>query len=126
MEMMKNAISWVEIPVSDFDRAKKFYSAVYDFEMPVMDMGPVRMGFLLHDQATGIGGAIVSGDGNIPSQNGPRIYLNGGENLETVLGRVEKAGGKIVTQKTEITPEFGYYASFIDSEGNYISLHSMK
>lgn len=126
MEMMQNAVSWVEIPVVDFERARKFYSSIYDYEMPVMDMGPVRMGFLLHEQGAGIGGAIVSGDGNIPAQNGPRIYLNGGEDLNTVLKRVEPAGGKIAQPKTEITPEFGFYAAFIDTEGNYISLHSMK
>lgn len=33
MEMLDNAINWVEIPVRNFDRAKKFYSAIYDYEM---------------------------------------------------------------------------------------------
>ena len=127
MEMMQHAISWFEIPVVDFDRAKRFYSAIYDYKMPELTMGQIRMGFLLHDQeGGGIGGAIVSGDGTVPSQPGVRIYLNGGSDLNTVLDRVETAGGKVVLQKTEITPEFGYYATFIDSEGNTISLHSMS
>lgn len=127
MEMQKNAISWVEIPVSDFERAKKFYSAIYDYEMPEMMMGPFRMGFLLYDQENqGIGGAIVHGEGNIPSDKGVKVYLNGGNDLNTVLNRVEKAGGKIIVPKMQITPELGYFASFIDSEGNMISLHSMN
>ena len=125
--MLKNAISWFEIPVIDFDRAKMFYSAIYDYKMPELTMGTVRMGFMLHDQeGGGIGGAIVTGDGTSPSDPGVKIYLNAGNDLNTVLHRVEAAGGKIVQEKTEITPEFGFYATFRDTEGNTISLHSMS
>src|SRR5688572_21017123 len=127
MEMVKNAIAWVEIPVSDFDRAKKFYSAIYDFEMPDTQMGPQRMGFLLYDQENqGIGGAIVKGEGYTPGKNGPKVYLNGGNDLNTVLNRVEKAGGKVIMPKTNITPELGNFAIFEDTEGNFISLHSQN
>lgn len=124
--MMTNAVSWIEIPVVDFERAKAFYSAIFDYEMPEMDMGPLKMGFLPSDQENGgVGGAIVWGDDNAPSKNGTRVYLNGGDDLTLVLDRVAAAGGKLVMQKTEITPEFGYYATFEDTEGNHISLHSM-
>ena len=47
MEMLKNSINWFEIPVDDFDRAKLFYSMIYNYEMPEQMMGPVRMGFFL-------------------------------------------------------------------------------
>lgn len=126
MEMTKNAISWVEIPVTDFERAKAFYSKIYDYQMPEMPMGPVRMGFLLYDQpGGGIGGAIVAGPGQEPSSKGVKVYLDGGADLSTVLDRVEAAGGKVVLPKTQITPELGYFATFEDTEGNHISLHSM-
>ena len=124
--MMTNAVSWIEIPVVDFERAKAFYSAIFDYEMPEMDMGPLKMGFLPSDQENGgVGGAIVWGDDNEPSKNGTRVYLNGGDDLTLVLDRVAAAGGKLVMQKTEITPEFGNYATFEDTEGNHMSLHSM-
>ncbi|WP_395094316.1 nitrilase-related carbon-nitrogen hydrolase [Armatimonas sp.] len=35
MEMVTHAINWFEIPVSDFERAKAFYSAIFAYEMPV-------------------------------------------------------------------------------------------
>jgi len=126
--MFQNAVSWIEIPVSDFDRAKKFYSSIFDYDMPEIPMGPVRMGFLLHDQQNGgIGGAIVHGDeSNAPSKTGPRVYLNGGSDLDVVLNRVTNAGGKVIMQKTEISPEYGFYGGFEDTEGNYVYLHSMK
>ena len=123
--MFKDAITWAEIPVSDFDRAKKFYSLIYDYEMPEAMMGPNRMGFLLYDQqGGGIGAAIVHGDGYIPTREGTKIYLNGGHDLNTVLNRVESAGGKVIIPKMLISPDLGSFAMFEDTEGNHISLHS--
>ncbi len=126
MEMLKNAVNWIEIPVTDFARAKKFYSQIYDYEMPEMMMGEDQMGFLLYDQQGGVGAAIVKGNNHIPSTKGAKVYLNGGNDLNVVLNRVEKAGGKVLLAKTEITPEFGYFAIFEDCEGNHISLHSIS
>jgi len=124
MEMMYNAVSWFEIPVTDFDRAKKFYSTIYDFDMPEVLVGPVKMGFFLHQREQGgIGGAIVCGDAYVPSKNGPKIYLNAGIDLITVLNRVEAAGGKITLGKTDVGG-MGHIAIIEDTEGNPISLHS--
>jgi predicted enzyme related to lactoylglutathione lyase len=126
MEMMHHAVSWIEIPVTDFDRAKKFYSAIYDYEMPEMSMGAVKMGFLLHDREKGgIGAAIAIGEIYKPSGNGVKLYLNGGADLSMVLNRVENAGGKVVQPKTSIGMNMGNYAFFEDSEGNVLGLHSM-
>ncbi len=125
---MHNAINWFEIPVADFDRAKAFYSTIYDYEMPEMPMGPLRMGFLLHDRDNGgIGGAIVHGETYVPAATGSKVYLNGGENLDTVLNRVNTAGGKVVLPKTPIGDgSMGYIGIFEDTEGNHVSLHSMQ
>ncbi len=125
MEMLHNAVSWFEIPVADFDRAKVFYSTIYDYDMPVMDMGPVKMGILLHHRDNGgIGGAIVCGEMYVPSKQGARIYLNAGNDLSVVLNRVAVAGGKVILGKSFMGETMGYIAVIEDSEGNYISLHS--
>ena len=127
MEMLHNAVSWFEIPVIDFERAKRFYSAIYDYEMPEMLMGEAQMGFLPHDMENGgIGGAIVHATDFVPSKEGTRVYLNGGDDLTVVLNRIEAAGGKVIMGKTEITPEYGYFAVFEDTEGNHVALHSTK
>ena len=128
MELVRDAISWFEIPATDFARAKRFYQAIFDFEMPEMDMGPIKMGILLYDQNNnGVGGAICCGEGYTPSgANGPKAYLNGGKDLSVVLNRVAAAGGSVVMPKTEITPELGYMAFFTDTEGNVLGLHSME
>ena len=128
MDHVKDAISWFEIPVIDFARARAFYSAIFDFEMPEMDMGPLKMGIFLYDaQNGGVGGAICQGEGYVPAgNNGPRAYLNGGKDLNTVLDRVNAAGGTVVMPKTLIAPDMGYMAFFTDTEGNAVGLFSAQ
>lgn len=127
METFKNAISWFEIPVGDFERAKTFYQKIFDYEMPEMEMGPLRMGILPHDRdGGGVGGAICLGEGYKPAHHdGPKVYLNAGDDLNVVLGKVASAGGKSILAKTEIAPGMGHYAFFSDSEGNVVGLYSM-
>ena len=126
MEELKSAINWFEIPTTDFDRAVDFYSAIYAIDMPTRDMGHIRMGFFQHQQGSGTGGAIVSGDGYKPSVDGAKLYLNAGSDLSTVLARVTDAGGTVVMGKTEISSDIGYFAMIDDTEGNRIYLHSMN
>lgn len=125
MEMLKNSINWFEIPVDDFDRAKNFYSTIYDFEMPENQVQDTRMGFFLYEQEPDrVGGAICHGKGYTPSREGTLVYLNGGSDLDTVLNRVEEAGGEVEVPKTFIMEDVGYFAIIIDTEGNRIALHS--
>ena len=86
------------------------------------------MGFFLYDFKSGkVGGAICFGEQYIPSAQGSLIYLNCNPDLQLVLDRVEKAGGKILIGKSSISPEnnLGFIAHIIDSEGNKLALHSM-
>lgn len=126
MEFVKNGISWFEIPVEDFERAKTFYQKIFDFEMPEMNMDNIRMGILLHDRDSGgVGGAICHGQGYKPAgANGPKVYLNAGNDLNVVLGRVETAGGKNILPKTAIGEGMGHFAFFNDTEGNVVGLYS--
>jgi len=123
----KNAISWFEIPVTDFARAKTFYQKIFDAQLEEMEMGPVRMGMFPADAENGgVGGAICFGEGYAPAgPNGPKVYLNAGDDLNTVLNRVAGAGGKVIVPKTEIAPGMGQFAFFNDSEGNVVGLYSM-
>lgn len=83
--------------------------------------------FPIDDPMKGIGGTLIdSGGFHKPSAtDGPLIYLNGNPNVQIFLDRVEAAGGKITLPKTEISPEYGYMAMFLDTEGNRIALHSI-
>jgi predicted enzyme related to lactoylglutathione lyase len=123
-----HAINWFEIPVTDFDRAKKFYETIFDYQMPENQMGPAKMGFLLYDfKNGGRGGAIVHNpEFYTPSKNGTLVYLNCEPDLSGVLDKVAAAGGKVLQQKTEIGQNLGYWAIMEDTEGNRVALHSMS
>lgn len=125
---MQNAISWFEIPATDLNRAQQFYEAIFGIQLIPMDMENIKMRlFPLDNMETGVGGAVVdSGGFHKPSAtDGPLIYLNGNPDLQQVLDKVEAAGGKIMVPKMEISPEYGFMAVIIDTEGNRIGLHSV-
>lgn len=121
---MPHALNWFEIPVTDFARAKSFYEQVMGIAIAPMVMGPLTMGMLSSDPEA-VGGAIVHGDGSAPSGTGTLVYLNGGDDLAVMLARVEPAGGSVLVPKTEIGNDFGFFAHFLDTEGNKVGLHSM-
>ena len=83
--------------------------------------------FPLENMMTGVGGAIVySADFyKTSATDGPLIYLNGNPDVQLILDKIEAAGGKIIVPKTEISPDYGHMAVFLDTEGNRIALHSI-
>lgn len=122
--MESNAVVWFEIPVSDMERAKNFYETVLNIQIDVQDMGGVLMGFFpSKPDARGAMGSLMKYESYIPSQEGTLIYF-GSPDLQAELGRVEAAGGKILKEKTMISPETGYMGVAIDTEGNRIAFYS--
>jgi predicted enzyme related to lactoylglutathione lyase len=116
---------WFEIPTTDLTRAMTFYSTVFEADFHVVkDMGPMTMAVFNHEDGE-VSGCLLHGEHAVPSATGSVVYFNGGDDLATPLGRIEQAGGTIITPKTLIAPEIGYYAVFKDSEGNTVGLHSL-
>ena len=122
--VFKNFVSWFEIPAYNHYRSVAFYNYIYGIQMTSVELNGFAMGFFPAEN--GIGGAIVSGPGCVPSEIGPLMYLNGGEDLNNVLSKVNEAGGRVVMEKTFLSESAGYFAMFIDSEGNRLALHSKK
>ena len=91
MSQTVHALNWFEIPVTDFARAKAFYEAVLGIRIAPMAMGATMMGMLSSDP-NAVGGAIVQGEGCVPSQNGTMVFLNGGDDLAPMLARVAQVG----------------------------------
>ena len=123
---MTNAINWFEIPVTNFDKSKKFYETILGVEMHLMEAMGMKSAFFPAELETGaIGGCIIQGEGYELSAKGSLVYLNGGDDLGVPLSKVEAAGGKILLPKTAIGPN-GFMAHFTDTERNKVGLHSMK
>jgi predicted enzyme related to lactoylglutathione lyase len=72
-----------------------------------------------------VGGALCEHpDFYHPGYQGPLVYLNGNPDLQIVLDRIPRFGGKVLVPKTQISEQYGYMAVFEDTEGNRLALHS--
>jgi uncharacterized protein len=116
-------ISWFEIPSVDFERAVRFYETVLDTTLRRQEFGATEIGiFPYAEPATG--GCITSSRDLKPSSSGVLVYLNAQPNVDAVLARVEKAGGKVEGPVVELPNGIGYIGFITDTEGNRIGLHS--
>ena len=122
--MMQDRVVWFDIPVSDLDRAKEFYSKVFGVEMIDNEMGPNKMSMFRFEPGVA-SGCLVQGPDYKPSAEGTTVYLDGGEDLSVPLARVEEAGGTVLLDKMSIG-EYGFIAYFLDTEGNKVGVHSMS
>lgn len=120
---MKSYISMFEIPATDISRAINFYQSILDIKIEKMDIPGMEMGILPYEEQM-VTGVIIKADGYKPSADGVTIYLNGGDNLQIILDKVAKNGGKIIASKTAHADGSGFFAIFIDSEGNKMALNS--
>ncbi|TGK91445.1 VOC family protein [Leptospira brenneri] len=121
----KNMVSIVEIPVVNMARAIPFYQSILGVAIEKMTMEDTELGVFPSSEGA-VSVVLVKGKDYIPAKNGVLVYLNPGKDLQPVLDRIEKNGGKILLKKTLISPEMGYYAFFLDSEGNKLGLHSQE
>ena len=129
--MKTNVVCWFEIPVTDMDRAVKFYETVFNFKINVQNFGGEMMGWFPFAEdksaANAAGSLICSPENYKPNAQGTLVYFASQSNdVNDELNRIKEAGGKIVVPKTQITEEIGYMAAFIDTEGNRVALHSQN
>ncbi|MFT3935096.1 MAG: VOC family protein [Chitinophagaceae bacterium] len=124
MSSQTNALNWFEIATTDISRAKIFYETIFEIQMEEMGMPGMKYAMFPFDpKAAKIAGGLAQSPMHTPGKTGSLLYLNANPNLQNVLDRVEKAGGKITMPKTPIG-ENGFMAFIIDTEGNIIGLHS--
>lgn len=120
---MKSYVSIFEIPATDLSRAVSFYQEILGIDIEKMEFPGMALGLFPYEGQM-ITGVIMKGEGHQPSAEGVTLYLNGGENLQIILDKVEENGGKILVPKTPHADESGFFALFLDSEGNKMGLHS--
>ncbi|MBC7926248.1 MAG: VOC family protein [Bryobacteraceae bacterium] len=118
-----NPVVYFEIPVTDMDRAIRFYEGVFafQFQRETIDGNEMAL-FPLSGNAQGITGALAKGEAYVPTRNGPILYFHTGD-IDESLKRAHANGGKTLYPKTAIGAN-GFVAEFEDSEGNRIALNS--
>ena len=88
-----------------------------------MEIPGIKMGILPYENQE-VTGVIVEGEGYQPFAEGTTIYWNAGDDLQIILDRVPENGGTILVPKTPHADDSGYFAMFLDTEGNRMGLHS--
>ena len=125
--MSSDTLCWTDIPVTNLDRAIKFYSAVLGKEVKQLSEGGSDYGLLPHEEQNASGCLCVRSDSggvdNTPSANGPLIYLLVEGRLDEAVEAARQNGGKVLRARQQIG-EHGFRAVVIDSEGNRIALHT--
>jgi hypothetical protein len=128
MELTANVVNWFEIPAQDLDRAMKFYLDVFGYEMQKITFEGEEMAFFpwVDGQPNSSGSLVKHKDTYAPSDHaGVLIYFSSPTgDLSNELKKVDAAGGKIIQEKKEIGGGHGYFALFMDSEGNRLAMHS--
>ncbi|MEP2937313.1 MAG: VOC family protein [Gilvibacter sp.] len=124
--MKHTTVTWFEIPCNDIKRAASFYEKVFDVKMQIQDIGGPLMAFFPGDETSlGATGSLMQYDSYVPSHDGTLVYMNC-DDCKNELARVTAAGGKLLKEKTQISPEHGYMGVFEDTEGNRVAVHSRQ
>ncbi len=113
-----------EIPFENKQRAMKFYSETFGWDltdMPEMSYVMARTTDVNEQQMPTTPGAINGGLFPRPKEApAPTVYV-GVASVAAAIKKVETAGGKVVTPHTPI-PGMGAYARVADTEGNIVGL----
>jgi predicted enzyme related to lactoylglutathione lyase len=110
----------IEIPAPDLEKAKDFYSKIFDWKVefiPGMDYA------MWSSSEEGVAGGFDKSAK--PTQDGPLLHIDV-EDIEAKLKEIEAAGGKTLKPKTKISDEYGFFAVFLDVFGNRLGLWSSK
>lgn len=115
-----NVTVWFEIPVTDMKKASAFYEKVLNTKLIQDDTGPNPMAIFPTADDNGAGGHLYPGK-PAGAGTGNTVHLATPDaKLEDALGRVEPAGGKVLSPIIEIPT--GRFAYCLDPDGNSIGL----
>lgn len=133
----KQFIRWFEIPANDFNRATQFYTNVFGIKLNMVELNGVKHGIFQLNEGQ-VTGAVVD-YGNAVLKPGVVLFFDGDPSISDLEKKIIEYGGQILVSKTLIknkTAEgqyiipknfidgsnLGYFAYFLDTEGNKMGL----
>lgn len=122
--MKKNPVVHFEIAADDTKRAQKFYESAFDWKMneiPEMQYTTIHTAETDENNMVKTPGAINGGIMKRGSGDDTVNLVVSTDNIEESKEKVEKAGGKIVMDITDI-PTVGKYFRAKDTEGNIVGV----
>jgi len=122
---LNRIFSYVALPVEDLDRAFQFYSEITGGLIERNPNVPFPMAYFTDGNGNNVGHLFQLPNFN-PSADGAIVYLEVDGDLSTTLLQIESTGGKVRMPKTSLGAGKGFWALFLDTEGNKLALHSTK
>ena len=128
--MKMNPVVHFEMPAVDRKRMADFYSKVFGWKTQLMgkDFGDYVVGTTTDsDEKSGrpktpgtINGGFYPKDKNDPNKLHPSVVI-AVDDVKAHVKMISEAGGKVLGEPVEI-PGIGWYVSFVDTEGNTVSI----
>ncbi|MEI2812651.1 MAG: VOC family protein [Burkholderiaceae bacterium] len=122
-----NPVVHFEIPYLDRQRIATFYESAFSWKIEMLgeDMGNyVLATTAIADAKKGSAAGAINGGFYPKKPDWPAQYPSvviGVEDIKTAIKKVAQAGGEVLGEPYEI-PGIGHYVSFMDSEGNRVSM----
>ena len=123
-----NPVVHFEMPAEDRKRVAAFYTKVFGWQTQLLgpEMGDYVLATTTESGPDGrpktpgaINGGFFPKSEEKPTQY-PSVVI-AVENIQEHIKKVNKAGGKVLGDPVEI-PGIGWYVSFLDTEGNRVSM----
>jgi uncharacterized protein len=125
--MKSNPVVHFEMPAEDRKRMAGFYSQAFGWQ--TKELGPEMGNYVLATTTEtdesgpkkpgAINGGFYAKTDDMPAQY-PSVVI-AVDDIREAMGKVAKAGGKVLGDPMEI-PGVGHYVSFFDTEGNRVSM----
>ncbi len=109
---MANPFCHIELNTTDPDKAKEFYSQLFDWEMQDMPMGEETYTMINVGEGTG-GGMMKNPVPNVPSHWLSYIQV---DDVSASLEKAKSLGGTVLHEKHEI-PQYGCFGIVQDPTG---------
>jgi len=114
--MSHGKICYLEIPAKTAEASAEFYSSIFGWK--VRKRGDGELAF---DDPAGVSGTWVKESDRTPDER-TRTYIMV-DAISDALKRIQAAGGRVLTPRTEIGTGMGALAVFADPVGNEFGLY---
>src|ERR1051326_2653700 len=105
--MAHGKICYLEIPAITAEASADFYRSIFGWT--VRERGDGQLAF---DDTGGVSGTWVKESDRTPDER-TRIYIMV-DDISDTLRKIQAAGGRVLTPRTEIGPGMGAFAAFTD------------
>lgn len=121
----KPHVCWIDIPVDNVERSKKFYSSLFGWhiekDQKVVPDSPASNYFMIGNRENGDDlqflGGLIKRENPIHKIT---VYISV-ESLDESMKHVDMLGGQVLTEK-KVVPGWGYFAICEDTEKNTFAL----